>query len=151
MATGLIGTTNGVNLWRILEARTSNNNAPSGASAGESVTTLVTNIGALPDDAEVLVRSTAGSATMTCTVRLWGYSTIAATWFPLGPGADLTKGYLNNGAAIGESVSGVDSISHAERVRGLFSFDRIYAEILAIGGTSTAITVEVLIPPAGRA
>jgi hypothetical protein len=147
MATGLNGTTNGVNLWRILEARTSNNSAPSGASAGEAVATLVTALGPLPDEVEVIVRSTAGSATMTCTVRLWGY--VASTWVPLGPGADATKGYLNNGAAIGETAA--DTIVHAERVRGLFSFDRVYAEILAIGGTSTAINVEVLIPPAGRA
>lgn len=147
MATGLSSSTN-ANVWRILEARTSNNSPPSGASAGEANPVSGNLISPVPDVAEVLVRSTAGSATMTCTVRLWGYVTSIATWFPLGPGADATKGYLNNGAAIGETST--DSITHAERVRGLFSFDRIYAEILAIGGTATAITVEVLIPPAGR-
>ena len=149
MATGLISTSNGVHLWRLVDAAIANNNAPSGASAG--VANPQPDIGPLPDGAEVLVRSTAGSATMVVTVRLWGYSTVAATWFPLGPGAAATKGYLNNGAALDELPTVANTISHAERVRGLFSFDRIYAEILVIGGTSTAITVEVLIPPAGRA
>ncbi len=146
MATGLISTTNGVHTWRILDARTSTNSAPSGASAGEAIPSA--NIWPLPGDAVVLVYSTAGSATMTATIKLWGYVTAAATWVPLGVGADTTKGTLNAGAAIGETSS--DVLRHSEIVSGLFGFDRIYAEVVAIGGTSTAVTVDVLIGPAGR-
>ncbi len=143
MATGIIGSGTGNHLWRILEGRTTTNNAPSGGSAGEAIPTA---LGPLPSSAIVIVRSTAGSATMTTTVKLWGYSTIATQWFPLGVGADALKGVLNAGAAIGET--GADLIQHAEIVSGLFTFDRLYAEITAIGGTSTAINVEVLIAPA---
>lgn len=144
MATGLVGTTNGVHTWRILDAATATNSPPSGSSAG--LANPSANIWPLPDDVVVLVYSTAGSSTMTATIKLWGYVTAAATWVPLGVGADTTKGTLNAGAAIGETSS--DVLRHSEIVSGLFSFDRVYAEVTAIGGTSTAVTVDVLIGPA---
>ena len=151
MATGLIGTTNGVHTWRILDAATATNSPPSGASAGlaiPSASNAAAQIWPLPYDVLVLVYSTAGSATMTATIKLWGYVTTAATWVPLGVGADTTKGTLNAGAAIGETSA--DVLRHSEIVSGLFGFDRVYAEVVAIGGTSTAVTVDVLIGPAGR-
>lgn len=144
MATGLVGSTNGVFTWRILDARTSTNSAPSGSSAG--LANPKDNIWPLPQKAVVAVYSTAGSATMTATIKLWGYLTDAARWFPLGIGADALKGVMNGGAAIGET--GTDVLQHAEIVEGLFSFDRIYAEVVAIGGTLTAVTVDVRIGPA---
>lgn len=146
MATGLVGTTNGVHTWRILDARATTNSAPSGSSAGLAIPSA--DIWPLPDDVVVLVYSTAGSGTMTATIKLWGYVTAAAMWVPLGVGADTTKGTLNAGAAIGETSA--DVLRHSEIVSGLFGFDRVYAEVVAIGGTSTAVTVDVLIGPAGR-
>lgn len=140
----IVGSTNGVFTWRILDARTSTNSAPSGSSAG--LANPKDNIWPLPQKAVVAVYSTAGSATMTATIKLWGYLTDAAQWFPLGIGADALKGVMNGGAAIGET--GTDVLRHAEIVEGLFSFDRIYAEVVAIGGTSTAVTVDVRIGPA---
>ena len=101
MATGLVGSTNGVFTWRILDARTSTNSAPSGSSAG--LANPKDNIWPLPQKAVVAVYSTAGSATMTATIKLWGYLTDAARWFPLGIGADALKGVMNGGAAIGET------------------------------------------------
>ncbi len=140
MATGIIASGTANTLWRILEGATATNAAPSGSSAGVAIPTA---LGPLPSSTIVLVRSTAGSATMTVTIKLWGYSSAASQWFPLGIGADALKGVLNGGAAIGET--GTDVIQHTEIVAGLFSFDRIYAEVVAIGGTSTAINVEALI------
>ena len=140
----IVGSTNGVFTWRILDARTSTNSAPSGSSAG--LANPKDNIWPLPQKAVVAVYSTAGSATMTATIKLWGYLTDAAQWFPLGIGADALKGVMNGGAAIGET--GTNVLQHAEIVEGLFSFDRIYAEVVAIGGTSTAVTVDVRIGPA---
>lgn len=96
------------------------------------------------DIATIFVRSTAGSATMSVTIRLWGYAVLGGVgaWYPIGPGitgsADSTRGVLNNGQAIGEIAS--DKIAHSEQLYGLTQYDRIYAEIVAIGGTSTAIT-----------
>jgi NAD-specific glutamate dehydrogenase len=77
---------------------------------------------------------------MTATIRMWGYTTQGA-WVPIGAGADGTKGVINLQAAIGES--GTDVIRHAELMRHLFHFQRLYAEVAAIGGTSTAVTVEI--------
>lgn len=141
MATGLIGSSSGSTLWRILEGATATNSAPSGSSAGLAIPKA--DIWPLPSQAVVIVRSTAGSGTMTATIKLWGYSTVAAQWFPLGIGADALKGVMDAGSALGET--GADVIRHAEIVAGLFSFDRLYAEVTAIGGTSTAVNVEVLI------
>jgi hypothetical protein len=87
---------------------------------------------------------------MTTTVKLWGYTVSSGVWKPLGTGADATKGTINGGAAIGETAGISDVVRHSEIVSGLFNFDRVYAEIVAIGGTATAITVDVLIGPAGR-
>lgn len=130
----------GNTLWRILEGATATNAAPSGSSAGVAIPTA---LAPLPSSTIVLVRSTAGSATMTTTIKLWGYASAASQWFPLGTGADALKGVLNGGAAIGET--GANVIQHAEIVAGLFAFDRVYAEVVAIGGTSTAVNVEALI------
>lgn len=96
-------------------------------------------------DVMVLVDSTAGSAVMTVTVRLWGYYAPTGKWYPLGPtppaGADTLRGLLNNGVAIGELAAPADLIRFAQPFGYLTNFSRIDAEIQAIGGTATAITV----------
>jgi hypothetical protein len=90
------------------------------------------------DAALLLVKSTAGSDAMSVTIRLWGYSEYGAAWFPLGAGADASKGVINLESAMGET--GTDSIRHSEIVSGLSVFDRLYAQVTAIGGTATAIS-----------
>lgn len=148
MATGLQPSTDAFTFAiRLVESATANNNAPSGASAGVDVAAVAATIGARPAKASVAVYSTGGSATMTATIRLWGYLAGPAVWLPLGPGADTTKGYLNGGAAIGET--GTNEIRHVEELSNAFHFDRLYAEILAIGGTNTAISVDIIAPKAG--
>ena len=110
----------------LLTAVTAANGAPSIAS--EAVGT------ALPfhtDQATLFVRSTAGSGVMTVTVRLWGFNLELDRWFDLG--------LLNGGVAIGECQA--DQISYAEGVMGLRGFDRLYAEVTAIAGTATAVSV----------
>ena len=87
------------------------------------------------DQATIHVYSTAGSGTMTVTVRLWGYQVELDRWFDLGP--------LNAGNAIPET-SKADTISYAEGVMGLRTFDRVYAEISAIAGTLTAVSIELI-------
>lgn len=151
MATGLTSSqSSGNHIWRILEGATATNSPPSGSSAGHAspAASNPPTILPLPSSVVALVYSTAGSATMTVTVKLWGYLSVPAVWVPLGTGADLTKGTLNAGAAIGETST--DVLRHSEVIANLFAFDRIYAEITAIGGTSTAINVDIVIGPAGR-
>lgn len=126
-------------LIQLLDDATATNGAPSAATDGV----------ALPQrwgDAIALVRSTAGSGTMTCTLKLWVYwdgsadgSTDAIGWYPLGTNATAAdKGKLNEANAIGET--GADAIAHVERIVGLNAFTRAYLEVTAIGGTGTAIS-----------
>lgn len=138
MATGYQGSPLGNPIFRILEGATATNGVPSGSSAGHAMPT-----GALAivpgSTVSIGVYSTAGSATMTATIRLWVYMT--GQWLPLGIGGDTTKGILNAGAAIGESST--EKIAHVELIT-MGRFERMYAEVTAIGGTSTAVNVDVM-------
>lgn len=121
------------NSVQLLTAATATNSPPSGAAAG-----VETNDLKFATDGVISLRSTAGSGTMTVTCRLWGYEASAAVWFPLGNGTGAGKGFLNGGAAITETEA--DTIAHAQVVYGIGHIDRVYIEITAIGGTSTAIS-----------
>ncbi len=90
-------------------------------------------------DAGVLqMVSTAGSGTMTVTVRLWVYSELTHAWHPLGVNATMTlRGVIDDGTAITED--GADVLTHTEPVQFLSGWDYIYPEIVAIGGTATAV------------
>lgn len=128
---------------KLLTAATATNSPPSGATAGFTLR------GQVPgtsdqfwdghDDGVILVRSTAGSGTMTVTLRIWGYSPLSAAWHPLGTGAtEANRGVLNEGNAIDED--GSDIIVHAETISGLSAFNRIYLEVTVISGTATAVS-----------
>ena len=119
---------------QLLTAAIATNSAPSAATDGVTLGDV-----AHQDDVGLLVASTAGSGTMTCTIRMWGYSAVTSAWHPLGTGTDSLKGTINEQTALGET--GTNVIRHAEILGGLFAFERMYAEIVAIGGTSTAISV----------
>lgn len=144
MAAGLQGTTGSAGRrrnWRLLEGATATNSPPSGASAGRPLSDLTTeyfgaNFEVLSLPVEVV--STAGSATMTVTVDIWGYDSIEGVWFNLGR--------LNSGSAIAET--GTDVIRYVEIMDNLFDWDRLYAEVVAIGGTNTAVNVNIRVPVA---
>ncbi len=118
---------------QLLSAVTATNSPPTAATDGVDVKAS----GILRDEAYVLVKSTDGSGTMTVTVKLWGWYDTVSAWAPLGIGS--TKGVLNDGTAIAEETA--DNIVHVESLSGLTQLQRVYAEITAIGGTSTAIDV----------
>lgn len=135
---------------KLLNAATATNSPPSGATAGFDLG-YGKNPGS-PDQGMVfngqtecilLIRSTAGSGTMTGTFKLWGYSVVAGAWFPLGVHAtDASRGLVNDANAVGENQS--DSIQHAEVVESLRHFQRVYLEITAIGGTATAFSAWIV-------
>ncbi len=118
----------------VLAAVTATNSPPSGATAGVDLAQM-----RHPNEVAIGVYSSAGSGTMTVTLKAWGYHVAAvdnlARWYPLGTGA--TAGVLNEGTAIGEALA--NEIRHTELIRGLRGFDRLYIEVTAIGGTSTAV------------
>lgn len=101
----------------------------------------------LTDLATLFLYSTAGSSTMTVTCRLWGYNAKLAKWFPLGTGTASGKGVINAGAAIAEDIA--DTILHCETVTSLHRINRVYLQITAIGGTSTAVTAVLDCVPCG--
>jgi hypothetical protein len=130
----------------ILASATATNSPPASLTAGVSVDVLNGAFGgAIPEDLTLLVVSTAGSATMTVTLRAWGkFGTLAGltsvgAWSPLGTGTAAAKGVINNGAAIEETSA--DVLRHAQPFSLTAHMQRLYIEITAIGGTSTAITV----------
>lgn len=84
---------------------------------------------------------------MTVTVKLWDYTYESGIWCPAGIGAAASKGIINGGVAIPEGPD-ADKIRHSEPILCLHHFDGIYAEIPTggIGGTDTAVIVELLIP-----
>ena len=133
---------------QLLTAATATNSPPSGATAGFPLKDKTP--GKAPNfrwnhypSGVVLVKSTAGSGTMTVTLRLWCYSPATAAWHPWGQAALVAnRGVLNQGNAITED--GADNLTHAEPVTGLGSVTRIYLEITAIGGTSTAVSAYLL-------
>ena len=121
------------------------------ATATSSAPTLVTDGAALPfatDLATLFLFSTAGSATMTTTCRLWGWNTELAKWFPLGVGAAATKGTINAGAAMDET--GTDSIRHCEVVNSLHRIQRVYLQVTVISGTNTAVSAVLDCLPATK-
>lgn len=131
----------------ILTAATATNSPPSGATAGFSVGEMLKT--GSPTSGGLFIKSTAGSGTVTVTLRLWGYNGAAAAWSPCGTGTAALKGVLNGGTAIAEDASiGADLIRHYEEIGLPWALDRIYLEITAIGGTATAISAWLVLPAA---
>lgn len=125
---------------KILTAATATNSAPTLATDGFDLRTFAPAAG---DDFVLALKSTAGSGTMTVTIKIWLYNAVAARWMPAGTDAtDADRGKMNEGNAIGEVTT--DLLQHTERIEGLRHFDRIYAEITAIGGTATAVDLWLL-------
>lgn len=113
------------------------NGAPS-ANAGLSADTVRALLGNLPDTMRVGIKSTAGSGTMTVTLKLW-MKLGAAGWF-------VAKA-LNGGSAIAET--GTDTIGYSEEVSTLGAADRYYLEVVSIAGTGTAVTGHLVVAPEG--
>ena len=147
MTIGFLAQVDHFDVYRLLDPATATNSPPSGSSAGLDLSTYGGAFAKI-ELAELEVYSTAGSDTMTVTLRLWGYDATADVWFPVGTGADATKGVLNNGAAIGET--GSNTIRHTEPLYDLHVYSRLYLEITAIGGTATSITANLKIQREAR-
>lgn len=111
----------------ILASVTAANGAPASASAGVEMNALRIN-GEMPTSIRVGFRSTAGSATMTVAGRVWLYM----------GGAWSVAATLNGGSNIAETSA--DAIAYSEAVSVVQGAARIFLEVTAIAGTSTAVT-----------
>ncbi len=138
MAVGEVTRTAWSRSVKLLEAATAANSPPTLATHGIDLSDVFN--AARPSTAAIMVRSTAGSGTMTVTLRQWGYAPAVAVWMPLGAHATAaSRGVLNLGNAIDEIAA--DTIRHCESIAvPPLHFTRFYLEITAIGGTATAIS-----------
>jgi hypothetical protein len=136
-------------LIKLLNAATATNGVPSGATAGFALrgpkAQYDLQLGEA-QDAIIVAYSTAGSAVMTVTLKLWGYVAELDKWFPFGSATtDANRGLLNAATAIGELASPGDTLVFSDKApSGFYIFDRLYLEITAIGGTATAITAYII-------
>ena len=113
----------------LLASASAANGAPSG-TAGISCNDI-----GFADKIRVGVNSTAGSDTMTVTLRVWGYA--GGIWFRL---KDLNASSAAPHTAVAIPETSADAIQYSEVVDGVSGCARLYLEIVAIAGTGTAVT-----------
>ena len=116
------------------------NGVPSSA-AGISVNQLA-NFGAVPKPLRCAVKSTAGSGTMTVTILVWIRLGATIGWIVARP-FNASSSAPQTAVAIAETSA--DSIAYSEVVELTSAADRIYMEVVAIAGTSTAVTGYALV------
>lgn len=105
------------------------------------------NLGTPADRMSLIIRSTAGSGVMTVTAKLWGWNYAVGAWSPVGSSTtDANRGLVNLATAIGELAAPADQLNFADTVDGLFAMDRAYLEVVAIGGTATAVSAWLVRP-----
>jgi hypothetical protein len=88
----------------------------------------------VPDRVRVGVKHTAGTGTMTVTLRVWGRA--GEIWFRL---KDLNASSAAPHTAVAIPETSADAIQYSEVVEGVSGCDRMYLEILVIAGTNTAV------------
>jgi hypothetical protein len=98
------------------------------------------------ETANIYVTGSAAGGTFNVTIRLWGYVPSVADWYPLSIGTgvgDTTNksGWLNGGNPI--DAIDTNEIKHYEVVGNLKHFSKLYAQVVAISGTTPSIDVDV--------
>lgn len=110
---------------------------PSGSTASALPTAGDQTLGtALPygcDQVLILVKTTDSEAVAhTGTFRMWGFNNYLDTWYSIGQ--------LNAGVALAEvSANGID---YAELLVGVHGFDRLYCQIVSLGGAGHTVQVD---------
>ena len=118
----------------LLASATAVNGIPTG-TAGIELSAVRRSVKKVFDKIRVGVKSTAGSGTMTVTLRVWGRA--GAIWFRL---KDLNASSTAPHTAVAIPETSADAIQYSEEVSGVSGCDRLYLEIVAIAGTATAVT-----------
>ena len=142
-----------ITIIRLLEAATATNSPPASyAAAGVDVGAILDERygkNGWPTSCGVAVHTTAGSATMTATIKLWGGvlgigTASGGVYCAAGTGSASTSGLLNGGAAFDEHAT--DNINRLDVIDLPGICRKWYAEVTAIGGTATAVTVDLIFP-----
>jgi hypothetical protein len=122
----------------LLASAVAANGIPTGAAG--IATSALGAYGKIPDKIRVAVASTAGSGTMTVTLRVWLRA--ANIWFRA---KDLNASSAAPHTAVAIAETSADAIQYSEEVTGIACADRIFLEIVAIAGTLTAVTGYALV------
>lgn len=117
----------------LLASVTATNGVPSTSTDGIDMNLLRVG-GAIPSTVRVGIKSTAGSGTMTVAARVWLYFGSTLGW--------MVGKTLNGGSNIAET--GSDTIGYSEEVTTAYGATRMFLEVTAIAGTSTAVTGYVI-------
>lgn len=153
MATGLQGNFGATFVIRLLEAATATNSPPATyAGAGIDIGAIFDNMYGTkgwPSSVGLLVHTSAGSGTITATVKLWAGvlgvgASGAGVYVSASPGSATLAGVLNGGAAFDEHAT--DIIHRLDIIQLPRLCQKMYAEITAIGGTATAVSVDLICP-----
>ncbi len=141
MALGAVtaGTDGSAYAVELLASATATNGIPT-STAGIAMSALALS-GQVPDKIRVAVNSTAGSGTMTVTLRLWLRA--GGIWFRA---RDLNASSAAPHTAVAIPETSADAIQYSEVVDGLSGAERIYLEVVAIAGTATAVTGYAIVP-----
>lgn len=126
----------------LLTAVTAVNGVPTAATHGQALNELKRG-SRLPSTGDLMVRSTAGSGTMTAQFRLWAYHSKPAVWMPIGTGTASGKGLINAGVI--QDEVGADVLRHLESVPLSHGIERLYLELTSIGGTATAVSAWLIV------
>lgn len=124
----------------LLASATATNGLPSGSSGIDANLLRIRN--QTPERIRIGIKSTAGSATMTVTLRVWYRFGSTIGWM-VGKAIEASSATPQTAVAIGETTA--DAIAYTESVEYPSAADRVYLEIVAIGGTSTAVTGYALV------
>lgn len=151
MAVGLQGSFGATHVVRLLEAADATNSPPSSyAAAGVDIGAILDNLygaKAWPTSCGLVIHTSAGSGTITATIKLWagvlGIGTSGAgKYVAASPGSAALAGVLNGGAANDEHAT--DIVHRLDIIALPRLCQKMYAEVTAIGGTSTAVTVDLI-------
>jgi hypothetical protein len=151
MATGLIYASGATFVIRLLDAATATNSPPATyAGAGIDIGTILDQrYGAMgwPSSCGLLVTTSAGSATIAATVKLWAGvlgvgASGAGVYVSASPGTSTLSGVLNGGASFDEHAT--DIIHRLDIIQLPRLAQKMYAEVTAISGTNTAVCCDLV-------
>lgn len=157
MATGLIYQSGATAVIRLLDGATATNSPPATyAGAGIDIGAILDNLYGTkgwPSSCGLCLSTNAGSGTITGTVKLWAGilgigASSAGVYVAASPGTSTLAGVLNGGAAFDEHAT--DIIHRLDIIQLPRLAQKMYGEVTAIGGTGTALCLDLIfsaVPP----
>ncbi len=121
---------------QLLDTQNADMAVPAGGADGVDLDAIQNQLGTRPARGSLVINGGCSAGALSGLFRLWLWYPEAGNqgeWFPAGIGADATKGTVNGGNAIGETVP--NGIRHAEPVTDITHATRAYLQLTAGAGT----------------